>query len=254
MGKFPKKPGNTTQHKKPAKEQGECGDKYKQIIAAINRVADEKHADNDESNPKERSKRCREIATIGAILFSACVALIAVFISHKDSSEQIVALSGQLKIMQGQLDAMERDQAPYVSVSDKWETPTFKSDDGKIGRVAWNWRYSNYGKGRAIGLQTSMFMRIDGQPFKRSAGDTGAAFVGDLPIGKEYTATARSELISAADYQKLLSRNFGITLLIEFTYFDGGKEIETAACGSRLVNGSIGIIEPKQCQKYKQAN
>jgi hypothetical protein len=86
------------------------------IIAAMNRVADEQHAANYEDTPKDKGKRYREIATIVGIYVAASVALIAIWISHKDSSDQINALSGQLKAMQGQLDAMEADQRPWVRI------------------------------------------------------------------------------------------------------------------------------------------
>ena len=101
MRKLPEKPRNTAQQKKSAKEQREP-EQYEKIITAINRVADEKHTENDENNPKQRGKRRREIATILSIIFGTCVALIAVYISHRDSSDQIVALSGQLEEMKNQ--------------------------------------------------------------------------------------------------------------------------------------------------------
>ena len=45
----------------------------------------------------------------------------------------------QLDVMQGQLDSMERDELPYLSVTEKTEDPIYKQD----GRVHWNWHFTN---------------------------------------------------------------------------------------------------------------
>jgi hypothetical protein len=65
------------------------------IIAAMNRIADEQHAANDENTPKEKGKRCREIVTIVGLYLAAIIAIIAILTTHKDSSDQIGALSGR---------------------------------------------------------------------------------------------------------------------------------------------------------------
>jgi hypothetical protein len=100
------------------KERQECKkhDNSIKIIAALDRVADEQHAANDENTPKEKGKRCREIVTIAGLYLAATVAIIAVLITHKDSSDQIGALNSQLTVMQGQLKAMEADQRPWIKI------------------------------------------------------------------------------------------------------------------------------------------
>jgi hypothetical protein len=112
------KPEYRRKQEKAAKERQEA-EKHEdnvKIIAAMNRVADEQHTENDENSPKEKGKRCRDWITIIGIYFAATVALIAVLVTHKDSSDQVGALSGQLKVMQGQLDAMEADQRPWIGI------------------------------------------------------------------------------------------------------------------------------------------
>lgn len=117
MGK-PQKPEYRRREEQAAREQQEAEkhDDNIKIIAAMNRVADEQHAANHEHTPKEKGKRSREIIRICGIYTAAVVALIAILITHWDSSDQIAALSGQLKVMQGQLDAMEADQRPWIKV------------------------------------------------------------------------------------------------------------------------------------------
>lgn len=109
----PQKPAYRRKQEHAAKERQEAeqhNDNVK-IIAALNRVADEQNAANNEESPKQKSKRCREIATIVGIYVAAGVALLAILITHWDSSDQIGALRSQL-------DAMRLDQRAWVGVAE----------------------------------------------------------------------------------------------------------------------------------------
>ena len=160
------------------------------------------------------------------------------------------SIRGQLNVMQRQLDAMERDQIPYVYVTDHIEPPVF---DISKGRISWNWPYANLGKGRAVDMTADSFMRLGKEKFRHSPTVTGPGYGGDLPTGKENFATTASAPIGQEEAVNLLQTDDGVSLLLEFRYSDiTGKTFQTDICFAHLKNRVLRILNPKECEKQKQ--
>lgn len=90
----------------------------------------------------------------------------------------------QLMVMRGQLDAMERDQHPYVSIGDKLPPPRFEIVFRDKGIIEWAWNITNFGKGEARETTVDAFLKIGDGPFKRTPDSNGAGWMGEIPSGK----------------------------------------------------------------------
>jgi hypothetical protein len=133
----------------------------------------------------------------------------------------------QLDVMQGQLDSMERDELPYLSVTEKTEDPIYKQD----GRVHWNWHFTNFGKGRAVNVSGDQFLGLGNNGLRRVRGQF---FIATVTQGRDDFGTAVSDPITQEDFNKYLSMQGGFILLVEFKYTD------------------LADINPEHCAKYKQ--
>jgi hypothetical protein len=158
----------------------------------------------------------------------------------------------QVQTMQGQLDATERDQSPYINVDDRTYPPVFPAANGFV-RIIWEWHFMNFGKGRAVGVNAEQFIRLgSNKAFRRPPGAHGPAFVGDMPIGKDNFGKFTSDPVPQNDLNGWLSEPFGISLLLEFHYSSvTGKPFDHAACMTRLPDGGLGVLDPAECQKSK---
>jgi hypothetical protein len=157
--------------------------------------------------------------------------------------------------MQGQLDAMERDEQPNVWITDNLGLPQFRSSDGITGQIVWSWNYTNFGKGKPINLAVEHFMRLGATaPFKHSFGATKAGYGGEIPTNKTSFATTISGVIEKTQFDQLMATDFGISVLIEFSYSDAvEKPIKSAVCMARLITGAVAILDPRDCEKYKES-
>ena len=85
----------------------------------------------------------------------------------------------QLMVMRGQLDAMERDQQPYIWIGDILPHPQFVPLIGEKGAIEWAWNVTNFGKGEARDTTIDAFIRIEKDGiFKRGPCE-------QLPVGWE---------------------------------------------------------------------
>jgi hypothetical protein len=152
----------------------------------------------------------------------------------------------------GQLDAMQRDQAPYVSISPGTLPPAFQIHDG-VGRIYWTWHYTNFGTGRAIDVKNAGYMKVGEGQFKRSNGSTGLAFAGDIPEGKDNFGTvASADPVTADEANKLLITDTGVELLLEFQYRDVfGAKLFHYDCLGHLANQALILLNPDDCEKQK---
>jgi hypothetical protein len=192
---------------------------------------------------QDRSSRLTAYATVAMAAFTFVILIVGIF--------QYRAMNGQLSVMQGQLDAMERDQAPYMSIDDRTRAPQFRIFDGIIG---WEWHVMNFGKGGAVDLSTDSFIRIGGDGrFKRSPGAKGPAFLSEMPPGKDNFGVTVAESVSQDDFNKLIAETYGISLLLEFKYFDitGTKPFQNAVCIGHIKGGGLAALKPAECQKSK---
>jgi hypothetical protein len=166
-----------------------------------------------------------------------------------------VIFGRQLTVMQGQLDAMERDQMPYIWITDNLKLPEFRPNTGTTkGQVVWSWEFTNFGNGRAVEITIEHFIRLgpDGV-FKRAFMTTGPVYGGDIPKGKLNFLTTVSEPIEKADFDQLQAVDFGISVLIEMNYSGiAGKNVESSVCLAKLATGAVAMPDHKDCKKSKE--
>jgi hypothetical protein len=161
----------------------------------------------------------------------------------------------QMSTMQGQLDAMERDQRPDITLTDKVNQPYFLAVGGPLGKVGlgeliWNWEFINLGKSRAIGLKIDEFIRLEDGPFKRTYGVKGPGFSGDVSPGRTNFATISSGPILEDYANSLLKKSFGVSFLMTFEYKDLlGNKYQTAVCVSRYESGAMPFLNPEDCKE-----
>lgn len=159
----------------------------------------------------------------------------------------------QLSVMRGQLNAMERDEQPDVWVTDNVTAPEFRPTRETRGRIVWPWTFTNFGKGRPVNLEIDHFIRTEHGSFKRSAGFIGPTYGGELPTGKKSFGTTVGDEMERAEFNKLMSIDDGIGLLVEMKYFDAiGKPFESVICMGHMANGSIVQADPRICEQYTE--
>lgn len=161
----------------------------------------------------------------------------------------------QLTVMRGQLDAMERDQQPYMSIGDKYIPPEFMPFVGDKGAIGWAWNVTNFGKGEAKDVTVDAFIRIgEGGPFKRTVGQTRAGWMANVPAGRTNNGLVKTEPIyTKTDFSNLQETNFAFGLLLEIQYFGlNNEKFRRSICMSRFSGGGMGIDDPERCEKSKE--
>jgi hypothetical protein len=167
----------------------------------------------------------------------------------------------QLGAMQGQLDAIERDQRPFVWLSAP-EMPHFeKGQLGSLtpkppdtGYVVWNWQFNNFGKSYAHNLRMSQYIKLGDGLYKPSYGATKEPFLGDLPPGKtgNFASIISDPGFTEGEFNQLMKNEAGIGALIEIGYFDGaGKKFSGTLCMTHLASGAIALPDPATCKKQQ---
>jgi hypothetical protein len=161
----------------------------------------------------------------------------------------------QLTVMRGQLDAMERDEQPNLSIGDQFIPPEFIPATGDKGAIGWAWNLTNFGKGEASEATVDAFIRIgvDGR-FKRSPDQSREGWMGDIPAGRTNNGLVRTDPIyTAADFSNLKQINFAFGLLLEIQYFGlNNQKFTRSICFSRFNGGGIGIDDPRRCKSQKE--
>ena len=213
------------------------------LVGYPKRKFDECRAEKKEESSQDRAARRTANATVWIAIFTfvtVCVAVSTYFV-----------LNGQLKVMQRQLDAMERDQEPYVSIVDKIDPPTYVPIDNQI---RWDWHFTNSGKGTAHDLKIEHFISIDSGPFRHSAQISGPVDVGEQASGKSnFMSTFSARDIDQGKSQILAAKDFGIRIFIKFDYADSlGKSYRTEVCIGRLANGVVAEVNHDECKKRTQ--
>jgi hypothetical protein len=161
----------------------------------------------------------------------------------------------QLHVMRGQLDAMERDEQPNVWITDNLGLPQFRPQGaGTKGQIVWSWNYTNFGKGRPVDLALEHFMRLGPDAsFKHSFGATSAAYGGEIPTNKTNFGTTISEVVEKSQFDQWMTIDFGISVLINFTYSDAvGKSLKSSVCMAKLLTGAVAMLDPRECEKHKE--
>lgn len=161
---------------------------------------------------------------------------------------QFWAMQSQLNVMRGQLEAMNRDQKPYISIDDPG-TPTFHEiDQIGSGQALWTWTFNNSGKGMARNLTVRHSIKLGNASFEPSY-LTRPVFVGDFHPGvSRLILTASAPVITKSAYDTLAASFLGIRVRIEFDYTDDiGSEFSTVVCMGRSDSGRVAFRSPKDC-------
>jgi hypothetical protein len=156
----------------------------------------------------------------------------------------------QLLVIRGQLDAMERDQQPYLSIGDKVIQPRIDN-----GRIIWAWNVTNFGKGEAKDVSVDAFLRIGVNGlFERSPKQPGPGWMGDIAAGRTNNGLVSTDPIySSGDFDNLNETNFAFGLLLKIQYFGLNKEkFRRSICISRFSGGGMGIDDPQRCESQKK--
>jgi hypothetical protein len=157
----------------------------------------------------------------------------------------------QLHVMQGQLDAMERDQTPFMGLTDNLDPPHFRNGGDGTGQIIWSWKYTNFGRGVAYKVTFDEFIKVGDGPYRRPFGWKKTAFGGDMPPGKVNFSSAISDPgIQQSEYDRLMGIDNSIGVLIEFEYLDGGGQSHREfLCISHLALGATAFLNPADCKK-----
>jgi hypothetical protein len=161
----------------------------------------------------------------------------------------------QLSVMRGQLDAMERDQQPNLSIGDQVIQPQFIGATGDKGAIGWAWNITNFGKGEARDVTVDAFIRVGvDSPFKRNSEQPSGGWMGDIPAGRTNNGLVKTDpTYTTADFSKLKEINFAFGLLLEIQYFGLNKEkFRRLVCLSRFNGGGLGIDDPRRCESQKK--
>lgn len=158
----------------------------------------------------------------------------------------------QLDVMKGQLDAMERDQRPFLGLVGPDIPHLVKLPAGsqqQLQKVAWSWQYANFGKSVAKAVAADQFMKLADGPFVRV--NLNHAASGDVPPGKINYGTAISlNVVDDNEFARLMGLDGGIAVLVELEYFDEpGQRYTNAFCLTHLATGAAGLLNPADCKK-----
>jgi hypothetical protein len=109
--------------------------------------------------------------------------------------------------------------------------------------VFWTWRYTNYGKSPALGLQFGHFIKLGERPWEPSYSShgTGPVLGPPLPPGKvDEAAVISPPEIDQQEFDRLLSTDQGIKISGTITYSDAYKgDYETTFCLAKLATGAV---------------
>jgi hypothetical protein len=148
--------------------------------------------------------------------------------------------------MRGQLNAMERDQQPYIWTGDKLPRPEFHPSAGTKGTIIWTWNFTNFGKGTAKNVTIDAFLKIGDGPFKRSPNRTAPGWVGEIPAGRTGNGAVSTEPIyEQAEFNKLSATDFAMGLLLEIQYLGlNNEKFRGAVCMSKFATGAVASLTP----------
>jgi hypothetical protein len=191
------------------------------------------------------------IVAYGTLLLAIATFALAMVAHSTDANIRI-----QAGIMQQQLDAMVRDQRPFIWITNSPTGPSFvKKRDAApqedTGQIIWNWQYTNLGRTFARNLTYDTFLKIGDAPYRRSEGASAPVFGGIMPPGKINFSTAVSiPGKSQTEFNHLIFVDGGIGLLIEFVYFDGAENrYADSVCIVRIATGAVAYPDPSTCKK-----
>jgi len=159
--------------------------------------------------------------------------------------------------LQGQLKAMQAGQRPYIGPG-HIEKPKRELSPQNEGQIVWNFQIRNYGPGLAREIKFHTFIRIADGQFEPSFGSKNPSTAPDMPpppsnFGVRTTALSAPDLMLTQDhFDKLLSTNFSIQVLVELEYKDiFNNDFTSAFCLAHIVAGEPIGRQPVECAREK---
>lgn len=249
-----------TEDHETAEEKGKGNSHNKRASAAalIDTFAQQYQADRKEAGRREGHRIFREWLTIIGLFLAAVVALLQwreLRSTDHSIGEQATIAGQQLTVMQGQLDAMMREQEPHILA--KPAEPGFQLavSSADRGAITWTIEYENSGKGIANDITVNTYMRLESGPFIRSNPMLRPEPVrtDELLSGAQRFLTISSPFTTTDQFAALKGKDLGISIFIEFLYSDtDGKHYITAYCMGRFANGAITNYLSADCRKHIQ--
>jgi hypothetical protein len=168
---------------------------------------------------------------------------------------QYVTFGRQLSVMQGQLDAMMRDEQPRLRLlTEIMPGPGFGLLSGSLdtGNVYWNVPYFNAGKENALEVTVETYMSLDGRPYVRSDREKrpDPLQIDEMLPGANAFLTIFSSPIPKAQFDVLKSKENGISIYLNFSFRDDfGHHSHLSGCFLLLPNGLIANLNAAECKK-----
>src|ERR1700693_5779876 len=172
-------------HNRPADKPNHYrgGENLVRLIALIGKIyckaqqnaAPQNYAKNDELIRYNRSfARATCVIGIAGVLSFGTAVITWIALSSTDKATHDLAKAAiklaeaankQVGVMQGQLDAMEREQQPFVWITDNLQAPQCRvGASGTLGQIAWRYEFTNFGRSYARNLMVDQFIRVGEEP------------------------------------------------------------------------------------------
>lgn len=223
------------------------GDK-RSITNRFRAALDRRRVHNVNLQPAEKAARSTAWATWAIAVLSLATIVVGVL--------QYITFGKQLMVMQGQLDAMLRDQEPHI-VLGAASPPYFNLMEGSqdTGYVHWNVSYIDNGKGSALDVSINTFMALDQGQFERpnSSLRSDPVVTDEVSLGTfNFLTISSSSPIPKTRFDNLIKKDHGIEVLVEASYHgDIGKLYLATTCLSYNPNTTISHLSAVECQKRK---
>ncbi|WP_315706616.1 MULTISPECIES: hypothetical protein [unclassified Bradyrhizobium] len=232
----------------PASATNSSADK-RSIMDRVRAALDRRRVYHANLQPAEKAARSTARATWAIALLSLVTIVVGVL--------QYITFGKQLTVMQGQLDAMLRDQEPHIVLGTA-SPPYFNLMEGSqdTGYVHWNVSYIDNGKGSALDVLINTFMSLDQGQFERPSSNlrSDPVVADEVSVGTfNFLTISSSSPIPKARFDSLFRKDHGIEVLVEATYHgDIGKRYLATICLSYNPNTTISHLSAAECQKRKK--
>jgi hypothetical protein len=218
-------------------------------VGNVRRYREHRRAEKKKHAPADRAA----ISTARATWFIAVLTLV----TAGAAISQYIIFDRQLKVMQGQLDIMLRDEEPKFTVTDKLAGPLFQpaSAAGDVGYVSWSIPYINSGKGAAFNQTIDTYISLDYGPFVRSNAALRPEPIraDEISAGESHYFTINSQLIRKDQFDVIRAKELAIAAFADFTYFDRlDRKYTFGWCMRLFANGAIAHPNASECRKSIQ--
>jgi hypothetical protein len=247
---------NKFKHKKPKQQAQarpkEIGAQNREVISAEDSAATAATSEKEGENKEEHFVGLRELANRSSLtdyiiaLFTLVLAGCAIY---------------QFVIMSGQLDAMRKDQRPWLKLTFELNPVAVNSPVSGIMRL------SNGGKTPAREVKADVVIEwvTNGQQpvfdyaFPHGAATTGTVFPNEAPIGVPIVRTqfvgagpaSENEIVSQAKFDQYMGIKIFLVVYATVTYKDFfGNDHWTKTCAFYSPPSAVGNVTAQKCTNY----